>query len=160
MKWLSYICMFLVLVPYADAQTHAQNDWTMLQRLNRGDKVAIELKTGKKLKGDFSASTDMDLTILVHSGKRTLDRNDVKKVQRLTGDSVGSTTLKGTAVGAATGATVGATLGTDCPKNSGLCFSRPFLATVGAMVFAIPGTVVGLVIGLNRHHRELIYETV
>jgi hypothetical protein len=160
-KWLSYICICLVLAPYANAQTQARNDWTMLQRLNKDDKVAIQLKTGEKLKGDFSAATDMDLTISVHSSKRKLNRNDVKKVQRVTGDSVGITTLKGTAVGAATGATVGAAAGEDCPKpNSGLCLSRPLLATVGAIVFAIPGAAVGLVIGLHRHHRELIYEAV
>ena len=162
MKWLSYICIFLVLAPHANSQTQSQshNDWAMLQRLNPGDKVAIQLKTGQKLKGEFRASTDMDLTISVHSSNRKLDRNDVKKVQRVTGDSVGKTTLKGTAVGAATGATVGAAAGEDCPKNSGLCFSRPALAIVGAVLFAIPGAAVGLVIGLHRHHRELIYEAV
>jgi hypothetical protein len=157
---LSCVCIFLLIVPTANSQAKSHNDWTMLQRLTRGDKVAIELKTGKTIKGEFDQSTDVALTISADNRTISIDRNDVKKVNRISGSSVAKSTLTGTAVGAAAGATTGAALGDNCDRSSsfGPCFSRGVVAMVGAVLFAIPGAVVGLVIGLHGRHHELIYE--
>ena len=156
---LSCVCMFLLIVPTANSQVKSHNDWMMLQRLTRGDKIAIELKTGKTIKGEFDQSTDAALTISADNQTRSIDRNDVTKVNRISGSSVAKSTLTGTAVGAAAGATTGAALGDNCDRSSfGPCFSRGVVAMVGAVLFAIPGAVVGLVIGLHGRHRELIYE--
>jgi hypothetical protein len=130
----------------------------MLQRLTRGDKLDIQLKTGKTIKGEFHLSTDAALTISADNGTRSIDRNDVRTVNRISGSSVAKSTLTGTAVGAA-GATTGAAIGDNCDKPTfGPCFSRGVVAVAGAALFAIPGAVVGLVIGLHGRHRELIYE--
>jgi len=156
---LSCVCIFLMIVPNANSQAKSHNDWVMLQRLTRGDKVAIQLKTGKTIKGEFDSSTDAALTIAVDNRTRSIDRNDVKKVNRISGSSVAKSTLTGTAVGAAAGATTGAAIGDNCDRSSlGPCFGRGVVALVGAVLFAIPGAAVGLVIGLHGRHRELIYE--
>ena len=158
-RLLSCICIFLLIAPAANSQAKSHNDWMRLQRLTRGDKVAIELKTGKTIKGEFDQSTDTALTIFADNRTRSIDQNDVKKVNLISGSSVAKSTLTGTAVGAAAGATTGAAIGDNCDRSSfGPCFSRGVVAVVGAVLFAIPGAAVGLVIGLHGRHRELIYE--
>jgi UPF0716 family protein affecting phage T7 exclusion len=148
---LSCVCIFLLIVPTANSQAKSHNVWMMLQRLTRGDKVAIELKTGKTIKGEFDQSTDVALTISADNQTRNIDRNDVKKVSRISGSSVAKSTLTGTAVGAAAGATTGAAIGNNY-------VSRGVVTVVGALLFAIPGAAVGLVIGLHGRHHELIYK--
>jgi hypothetical protein len=156
---LSLFCIFVLVVPTANAQKRSRNDWTMLQSLRPGDKISVQLKSDKTIKGEFDRSTDATLMVSVHSDIRSVDRNDVKQVHHISGDSVGKTTLTGTAVGAAAGAVTGAAVGGNCDEPSfGPCFSRGTMAVAGAMLFAIPGAVVGLVLGLYGHHRELIYE--
>jgi hypothetical protein len=156
---LSCICVFLLIVPSAYSQGKSHNDWMVLQRLTRGDKLAIQLKTGKTIKGEFDSSTDAALMISAETGTKSIDRNDVKRVKRISGSSVAKSTLTGTAVGAAAGATTGAAIGDNCDRPTfGPCFSRGVVAVAGAVLFAIPGAVVGLVIGLHGRHRELIYE--
>lgn len=156
---LSCVCIFLLIAPSANSQTKSHNDWTMLQSLRPGDKITVQLNDGKTVKGEFDRSTDAALMMSVRSGMTSVDRNDVKQVHLISGDSVGKTTLMGTAVGAAAGAVTGAAVGDNCNSSSfGPCFGRGVMAVAGAVLFAIPGAVVGLVLGLHGHHRELIYE--
>ena len=138
-------------------QARTQNDWLILQRLTHGAKLHVNLKRGGSVNGRFVSSTDTTLTLSVGSGTRDVNQIDVNAVFVELGKSVGKTTLKGTAIGAGTGAIVGATLGEDCTHSSGICLNRGTLAVIGAVVFAIPGAIIGLLIGSSKHHRQLIY---
>jgi len=156
---LALVLSVLLFAPSpATSQVRSQNDWLLLQGLTRGERLRVELKQGATVNGEFSGATDTSLTVSIGGGTRDIKQSEVKRVYRVFGKPVGSSTLKGTAVGAGTGAAVGVALGEDCSKSSGICFSRGLLAAVGAVVFAIPGAIIGFVAGASKHNRQLIYE--
>jgi hypothetical protein len=152
------ITVLLLLPSPATSQVRPQNDWLLLQRLTRGDKLRVELKQGGTIEGKLSGAADTALTLSIGNRTRDINQSDVRKIYVLSGKSVGTTTLKGAGVGAATGAAVGAGLGEDCTKSSGICLNRGTLAVIGAALFAIPGAIVGFVLGAGGHNRRLIYE--
>ena len=152
------VSVLLILPSSALSQGRSTNDWLMLQRLTSGDKLRVELKQGKTAEGHLISSTDTTLTIEVGKVTRDINQSDVKKIYLVFGKSVGKTVLKGTAIGAGTGAVFGAGLGEDCSKSSGVCLSRGGLAILGAALFAIPGAIIGLIVGTSKNNHQLIYE--
>jgi hypothetical protein len=152
------ISLLLIMPGELLPQARSQNDWLILQRLTHGAKLHVNLKRGGSVNGRFVSSTETTLTLSARSGTRDVNQTDVKAVFVELGKSVGKTTLKGTAIGAGTGAVVGAALGEDCTRSSGVCLNRGGLAAIGAVLFAIPGAIIGLVVGSSKHHRQLIYE--
>jgi hypothetical protein len=149
----------LIMLPSsALSQGRPKNDWLMLQRLTSGDKLRVELKQGKTFEGHLISSTDTTLTTEVGKATRDINQSDVKKIYLVFEKSVGKTVLKGTAIGAGTGAVFGAGLGEDCSKSSGVCLSRGGLAILGAALFAIPGAIIGLIVGTSKNNHQLIYE--
>ena len=151
-------CLVMSVAASAWSQTSSLNDWLAVQRLIAGDKLRIELKSGKVVHGEFKAAADTSVTLSADTGARELARTDIKEVYRTFGSSIGKSTLIGASIGAAAGATLGVALGQDCRGNDFLCPSRGGMAAVGAAVLAIPGAIIGLIEGATSKHRQLIYE--
>jgi hypothetical protein len=126
--------------------------------LKPGDKVAIRLKSGATVKGAFEASAETTLNVSVKTGTTVVDRNDVRRVYRVSGKSIGTYTLIGTGIGAAAGAVTGASTGENCSPGAHCPFGRANMALVGAGIFAIIGAGVGAILGLSGRHGDLIYE--
>jgi hypothetical protein len=147
-KLTSSVCIALLIVPAGNAQTRSRNDWTMVRQLKPGDRLGIRLKSGETVKGVVAASTETTLSISAKTGTTEVERNDIKKVDRVSGKSIGTYTIIGTGIGATAGAVAGASLG----------FGRSNTALIGAGIFAIIGTGLGLILGLSGHHGDLIYE--
>jgi hypothetical protein len=152
------VSVLLMLPSSAFSQGRSTNDWLALQRLTSGDKLRVELKQGNTAEGRLISSTDTTLSIEVGKVTRDIKQTDVKRIYLVLGKSAGKTVLKGTAIGAGTGAVLGAGLGEDCSKSSGVCLSRGGLAILGAALFAIPGAIIGLILGASKNNHQLIYE--
>jgi hypothetical protein len=158
-KLTSSLCIALLIVSAGNAQTGSRNDWTMVQQLRPGDKLAVWLKSGETVKGVFAASTETTLSLSEKTGTTEVERNNIAKVHRVSGKSIGTYTIIGTGIGAAAGAVTGASLGDNCSSGKWGCpIGRANMALAGAGLFAIIGTGVGLILGLSGHHGDLIYE--
>src|SRR5262245_27151842 len=90
---IAVLC-FLVVPDVAIAQGIPSTDRNTLERLSTLDKLIVELKNGKTVKGSFRALTDSSLTISSDNRTTTVDRQDIRKVYRVTGRPVGKSTLK------------------------------------------------------------------
>ena len=159
-KLISSLCIALLIVPAGNAQVRSRNDWTMVQELKPGDKVAIQLKSGASVKGAFEASTGTSLNVSVKTRTTVVDRNDVRKVYHVSGKSIATYTLVGAGIGAGAGAAAGAATGGGNCNNCWLAGgpSRGEMTLIGAGVFLIIGTGIGALLGVSGHHGDLIYE--
>jgi len=131
------------------------NNWSAVVAIPSGQKLNVELNTGKHLNGKLSAASEKGLSIVAGKETEDINRSDVRKVYRETGTSVTKSTLVGAGIGGAGGAIAGAAV-EGCDGIG--CVSRGEGAAVGALVFATVGALTGLVIGLLRHHKTLIYQ--
>jgi hypothetical protein len=153
-KFVSSLCIALLIVPVANAQVRSRNDWTLVQRLKPRDKVAIQLKSGATVKGAFEESTETTLNVSAKTRTTVVDRNDVRNVYLVSGKSIGTYTLIGTGIGVAAGAVTGAAAG----SASGCCFSKAAVFGVLLTAGTLIGTGIGFILGLSGHHGDLIYE--
>ena len=139
------------------AQSTSTNNWTAITTVASGQKLVIELKSGKKVTGKFGSASETAVTLA--RGKKTEDinRSDIRKVFREKGLSVPKRTLRGTAIGAGAGAVVGLAIG-GCDKPNGCVVDRGVYAAAGGVVGATVGALTGFVRGLLSHRKTLIYE--
>ena len=123
--------------------------------LQTGDKLELKLKNGKTLAAEFSALSDTALTI--SRGSKTVDvqRDEILRVNRVYSKHVLKSTAIGTGIGAAHGAGLGGSLG---DRNYNCSFSKTAMAGAGAVIFATPGAIVGLIVGMAHQDREFLYE--
>lgn len=128
-----------------------RHDWKSVAGLAAGDKVRITLKTGKPFTGSFRSWTPDGVTVEA----RTIQRDDVKKVERQRSGGRWKHVAIGAAIGFGGGFAIGAAAG-GCRPNEILCFGR---GKTGAAVGAV-GLVVGAAIGaaLPAHRRQILYE--
>jgi len=149
----------LIIGVPSDAWTQSRplNNWTNVAAVPSGQKLIIELNSGKRLNGKLGAVTEMSLSIVRGKKSEDINRSDIRKVHRESGTSVGKSMLVGTGIGGGSGAIIGAAVG-GCERSDFVCFSRGEAAAVGAVIGASIGAVTGVVIGLIRHKQTLIYE--
>jgi len=139
------------------AQSTTTNNWTDIATVASGQKLVIELKSGKKVTGKFGSASETAVTLA--RGKKTEDinRSDIRKIFREKGMPVGKRTLRGAGIGAGVGAVAGAAIG-GCDKGSGCFVERHEAAAIGGVLGAGVGALTGLVRGLINHRKTLIYE--
>jgi hypothetical protein len=137
------LALLFTLAPFADvsAGTPAPADWSAVQSLTPGEKVAVNTKDGDRLKGRFESANDTDIIFVQNGHKVTLRRDTIKRVQvghknRLLGALVGA----GIGVGAGAGAGVGLIVASD---NWGFD-PLPVGVAVGAGVGAAIGAATGI----------------
>jgi hypothetical protein len=157
---VAWLFVFLMLPTISVAQSQGGDAWSALQAFRPSQKVDVKLKDGKTTSGEFISVTDTVLT-LSRNGKTIDVKNaDALRIYRVSSKHVGKSTLIGTAVGAGAGAVAGAAW-KNCPLLGPPSSCSRMTADgvlAGATLFAIPGAAVGLILGLVRENRELLYE--
>src|SRR5690349_12980045 len=63
------------------AKTPAPADWSAVQALSAGEKVAVSTKDGDRLKGRFDSADDANITFTQDGRKVTLTRDSIKRVE-------------------------------------------------------------------------------
>ena len=96
----------------------------------------------------YKEANDSTLALTVRNAKQEINKGDVNKIYLLSGKPIGSDTGKGAAIGATAGGNLG-----EAPLGDQL-LARVFVA----ILFAIPGAIIGLIAGASHHSRQLIYE--
>ena len=129
------LALFLTLAhnaPALAATPAPAADWSAVQTLSPGEKVAVSTKDGDRLKGRFDSATETDINF-THEGRRvTLRRDSIRRVE------VGrKSRWKGALLGAGIGGGAGAGIGTGL-----LAASDHFDYTIISA-----GTAIGLGIG-------------
>ncbi len=85
----------------------APGDWTIVELLKKGEKLSVEMKSGKSIKGELTSVSQIGLSIS-EGGKTTdLSRDDVSRVYQLIGRTRGKSALRGAGIGGAIGVTGG-----------------------------------------------------
>jgi hypothetical protein len=148
----SILLIFLFIPSHALAQGA---DWATVRAVPAGEKLSIELKTGKHENGKVLRTTDTSVTLQNGKKEKEISRDDVRRVHRVSGASKTKSALIGTGVGAGSGIALGAAAG-GCERS---CFVDQgtvigILAVMGAAI----GAVTGLLFGAAKSKRALIYE--
>jgi hypothetical protein len=158
-KLLAFVLVFIFLAhsPLAVAQeTTGENEWVAVRGVPFGDKLVIEMKDGKTIKGRFKAVSNRILTLSRNQATTDVDLKNIQRVHREVGGSRVKSALIGAGVGAATGAAigVGATVGNEANRREGFhILAGVVLGMIGAGIGAAAGVIAG-----SRSKRILIFE--
>ena len=139
------------------AQSASTNNWAAVATVPSGQKLVVELKTGKKVKGKFGSASETAVTLVRGKNTEDLNRSDIRKVYSENGVSATKSTLIGTAIGGGTGAVLGAATG-GCDANDFCVTDRGDIAAVLGVLGAGIGAITGFVVGKLRQKKVIIYE--
>ncbi len=123
--------------------------WDAVKGIPYGEKVGINLKAGRTVKGEIASVSDSGITIGRDSSAVTAGRDEVRRVYRMIEKSPRKSVLIGALVGAAIGA--GGTV--NIARTGEVTTDLALLPLVGAAT----GALLGLAFG-SRDKRILIYE--
>ena len=121
------LAVTLVLVtvgPTAFAQ-QARGDWTAVQTLPADADISIQLKAGKRVRGDFLSATDNEVTITRKGKGESFARDAIAQIERLERKAEkGKYALIGAGIGTAAGAGIGVAMGAGFGALGGLLFGQ------------------------------------
>ena len=143
------LALIMAVPAYAWTQSRPLNNWATVVAVPSGQKLVIELNSGKRVNGKLGAVSETGLSIVRGNKVEDINRSDIRKVHRESGPSVRKSTLIGTGIGGASSVIIGAATGGDFVGSAAL-------GILGASI----GAVTGLVTGLVRGKKTLIYEAV
>jgi hypothetical protein len=150
------ILLSSVTVAAQELKGSPTGDWSSLNTVTSGSKLAVKLKNGKTIEGKLSAVTDTSLSLAVKGKSVDIKRDDVLSVYQITKKSAAKATLIGLGVGAGAGAAVGAAGG---DSSDGWVFISKKQAAAGLSVLgAGVGALTGYLIGRGGHKRVVIYQ--
>ena len=143
-----------VTLPAQDLRNSSIGDWSRLNTVAPGAKLAIKLKNGKAIDGKLERVSDTTLSLLVKNKPVELDREAIFSVHQVTKKSATKATLIGLGVGAGSGAAIGLA----GRKDDG--FVKLDNAITGGLTVlgAGAGAVTGWLIGRGGKKRLLIYQ--
>lgn len=147
-----------LLSPVTLAAQVATNDWSRVTSVPVGNKLSVKLKNGKKVDGTFTSATDTSLTLLVKNTSTEIKREDVSRIQQVSGTSATKSTLIGLGAGAGAGALLGAVGSATDDDNSFGDINDGVAAGITTVLGAAAGAITGFVIGITRKKRVLLYE--
>lgn len=158
-KTLSAIAAFLIvtlsaatLAPAAYTQ-RVTGDWTNVQTVGLDEELAITLKDGKKLRGDFSSANASELTIIRKKKQEVIAKDAVAYIYHVQRKAEKG---KYAAIGAGIGAGTG--LGIGAAKASKGYDDYEIYYVVGTALGAGIGAVGGLLFGAAKRKHVLIYQ--
>ncbi len=135
-------------------QAAATNDWSRLNTVTSGSKLAVKLKNGKTVEGKLSGVSDTVLSLSVKNKPVDLKREDVLSVHQIMKKSATKATLIGMGVGAGAGAAIGL-----AGSNDDSFAKLDHAVTAGLTVLgAGAGALAGYLIGRSSSKRVLIYQ--
>lgn len=155
---LSFSIFLLLSQPvFLFGQTVAgeRSDWTAVQSLRSGAKIAVETKDGRRLKGKLNAASPTELSLTGEGKTAQLNRDEVKKIYQLIS---GGSRAKAALIGAALGAGTGAGASAIALGSSGGSDDTSGIVGKGVLIGAGIGLVVGLLVGRSGK-RVLVYES-
>lgn len=138
----------------AIAQDH--RDWISLAAVQPGSKVEVKLKDGETLRGLFKTVSDSSLALTRDEKTVDLEKGRIAVVLQV-GRSLKKPVLIGTAIGAGAGAGVGIAAG-GCDSHDIVCLDRKTAVPIGAAVCGLVGALSGLLVGLVRQHKVVVYQ--
>ena len=155
---LSLVLVASLLLPSvtpAQVGTAPNGDWSALNRVSAGSKLAVKLKNGTTAEGKLSGVSDTTLSLTVKGKPVDIKREDVFSVHQTSKKSATKATLIGMGVGAGTGVGIGAA-GSSADDG----FDKiDQVATAGLTIIgAGVGALVGYLVGRGGRKRVLIYE--
>lgn len=156
-------CLTLIVVlaqlhvVLAQETTAPPRDWATVAAVPPGEELAVELKSGKTVKGKLSSVSDTRLSLSREIRTTDLDRNNIFRIYRMSGRSGVSPTLIGTGVGAGVGAAAGGVI--IAVDETGEADEVAPAIALAALVGAGIGALTGFLIGKTRNNRVLIYES-
>ena len=134
------------------------DDWASVTALSPGEKLVVDLKDGRTVKGKLSRVSDEGLSLDGKGGAADVRRESVLRVYLVTGGTRRKSALIGAAVGAGAGAAWGARYATESldsfSRNRGRAVAGTSLLAAG--VFGGVGALIGRALGRGES-RELIY---
>ena len=160
MKSLAVLMVVFTLFmnPTPAMAQQVSSDWSTVTAISSGEKISVELKDGKKMKGRLRSVSDSILVLDRGSKTTDVSRDSIARVYRMegaTGRSVGKAAAIGAAIGGGTGVGVGIASGGYEDISRGEVAA--VLGAVGAGIGAGIGAIVG---GLgSKEKRVLIYES-
>jgi hypothetical protein len=127
-------------------------DWSAVQSLTPGERIAVRTKDGDRLKGRFDSATETDINFTEGSRKVSLKRDSVRRVEAARGKNRWKGALVGAGVGVGTGAAAGGYVVARTDHFGG--DPLPAGIAVGAGV----GAAIGAALGLGTNY-EAVYES-
>ena len=124
--------------------------WSVLNSIQIGQKLQVDAKDGKSIKGQLDKISEASLQLTVKGQTRTIQSNEIQRIYILRGRSIGKGIAIGAAVGAGGGAAVGAAAGKDDEWFG--------IIVLGcALIGFVAGLLTGFGLGL-RQKKDLVYE--
>ena len=139
--------------PAAFAQQPALGDWTAVKSLPNDEDISIQLKTGKRVRGEFLSATDNEVTITRKGKGESFARDLIARIERLERKAEKG---KYAAIGAAIGTGVGAGIGGA--KASSTSDDGYVYTIVGVAFGAGFGALGGFLFGAGKRKHVLIYQ--
>ena len=152
------VLTLLVSVTPTLAQGTASIDWSTVMAISPGEKLSVETKDGKKVKGRLRSVSDSMLSLDRGSKTSDLSRDSVSRVYRLVG-SAGKSVGKAAAIGAGVGG--GAGIGVGIASGGYEDLSRGQVAGILGLVGAGIGAGIGAIVGGlgSKETRVLVYQS-
>jgi hypothetical protein len=161
MIWIALVASLLLptltlAAQDAKATPASTSDWSRVNSVSSGSRLAIKLRDGKSVEGELTSVADTGLTLSVKNKPVEVKREDVVSVHHITKKSATKSTLIGLGVGAGAGAAIG------LAGRKGDNFAKLDNAfTAGfAVLGAGAGAITGYLIGRSGPKRVLIYQAV
>jgi len=139
-KILFMVCLGL---PCASLAQTKQASWANLTALRSGQKIQIVDMTSKKHSGTFANVSDAAISYTEIAGERTIQKQDVRRVNLMENKHRLRNTLIVAAAGAGVGAGIGAATHKSCAQQSFCVGGKALPAGIGAVIGGVGGAVVG-----------------
>jgi len=155
---LTMVVFMLMGVAPVMAQTTASSDWSTVTAISAGEKISVELKDGKKMKGRLRSVNDSMLTLDRGSKTSDVTRDSIARVYRMAG-AVGRSVGRAAAIGAGIGGGIGVGIGIASGGYEDL--SRGEVAAIAGGVLGAIGAGIGAVIGGlgSKEKKVLVYQS-
>lgn len=138
---------------WAMAQTGStDNNWSAVQQIGTNEQLVIKRKDGKELKGRMIQASETTLTIDRDGKPFEIPRDDIRRVQLITGKA---DKLKWALIGAGIGGGTGTAIGASKYRSDRDDYE--IYIYMGALIGLGAGAAGGLLFGQSRRKRELVY---
>lgn len=150
--------LLMGVTPVLAQQTTATSDWSAVTASSTDEKISVELKDGKKMKGRLRSVTDSMLTLDRGSKTSDVTRDSIARVYRMAG-AVGRSVGRAAAIGAGIGGGIGVGIGIASGGYEDL--SRGEVAAIAGGVMGAIGAGIGAVIGGlgSKEKKVLVYQS-
>jgi hypothetical protein len=153
-------CGILVsmLLPAALQVAVAAAPWSELGNVKAGSRLIVSVRGERAIKGKLVTVSEAGITLDIGGQAKEWPRGDVLSVSQLKRKSMKKPILVGAAIGAGAGAAIGAATG-GCKPRDIICLDRSVTTPLAAVAVGITGALSGLIAGLFRQGKVLLYES-